>query len=103
MATNSVRVGAETHAKLRDWAEEQQKSIGQIVSGLVESREAERFWREMREDFERLRSDSVGWNDYQSEAASLEGGSMDGLEDEEPYYTPEEETKIVEFEKSQGW
>lgn len=103
MATTVVRIGEKTHAKLREWAEQQQKPIGQIVSDLVEAQETERFWREMREDFERLRNDLVGWNDYRAEAALLEGGSMDGLEDEAPYYSPEEEAEIVEYAKSQGW
>jgi hypothetical protein len=103
MTTTVVRVGEKTHAKLREWAEQQHKSIGQIVSELVEAQENERFWREMREDFERLRGDAGGWSAYQAEATLFEGGSMDGLEQEDPYYTPEEEAEIVEFAKSQGW
>jgi hypothetical protein len=31
---------------------------------------------------------------YQAEVAMLQGGAMDGLEAEEPYYTPEEEEEI---------
>lgn len=103
MASTVVRVEAKTHAILRAWASEQKRPISKIVSDLVESQEAARFWKEMHEDFSRLRSDPVAWRDYQDEAALLEGGSMDGLENEEPYYTPEEEAAIADYARSQGW
>jgi hypothetical protein len=41
----------------------------------------------MHEDFTRLRADPVAWKEYQDEAKLFEGGSMDGLEHEEPYDT----------------
>jgi hypothetical protein len=98
-----VRIDEHTYAKLRERAQQQHKPIGQIVSELVEAQETERFWREMREDCERLRTDSDGWSAYQAEVTLFEGGSMDGLEQEDSYYTPEEEAEIVEFAKSQSW
>ena len=103
MATTVVRVEERTHAILRAWAEEQGKSISQIVREMVEHQESERFWRVMREDYERLQADPDAWQDYLAEAAVLEGGSMDGLQGEEPYYTPAEEAEIVEYARSQGW
>ena len=77
--------------------------MSQVVRELVEQQESERFWRTMREDYARLQTDPSAWKDYLAEAAMLEGGSMDGLEDEEPYYTPEEAAEIVAYAKSQGW
>ena len=103
MATTVVRVEERTHAILRAWAEEQGKSISQIVREMVEHQESERFWRVMREDYERLQADPDAWQDYLAEAAVLEGGSMDGLQAEDPYYTAEEEAEIVEYARSQGW
>jgi hypothetical protein len=49
-----------------------------------------------------VRADPVAWKDYQDEARMLQGGSMDGLESEEPYYTVEELEEILEHAKSQG-
>jgi hypothetical protein len=84
-------------------AEAEQKSISQIVTELVEAHERERFWQEMREGYERLRADPEAWQAYQDEAAFLGGASMDGLEDEEPYYSAEEAAEIERHAKSQGW
>lgn len=103
MATTVVRIEARTHAMLRAWSEAQNKSIGQVVADLVEQREQEQFWQQMREDYERLQADPAAWKDYQDEVALLEGGSMDGLEREEPYYSPEEEEEIRAHARSQGW
>ncbi len=41
-----------------------------------------------------LRADPVAGKDYQDEFALLEGGSMDGLVDEDPHYTTEEVGEI---------
>lgn len=103
MATTVVRIEAETHATLRSWSEAQNKPIGQIVADLVEQREREQFWRRMREDYERLHADPAMWKAYQNEVALLEGGLMDGLEREEPYYSLEEEEAIRAHARSQGW
>lgn len=54
----------------------------------------EQFWREMREGYERLRADPAAWADYQAEAAVFEGGSLDGLENEAPYYSADEAAEI---------
>lgn len=57
-------------------------------------RQEEKFWKNLDDSVERLRDDSVAWQGYQKEIHFFEGGSMDGLEDEEPYYSPEEEGAI---------
>ncbi|HEU0164362.1 MAG TPA: hypothetical protein VFQ54_04905 [Thermomicrobiales bacterium] len=103
MASTVVRVEETTHAKLNAWSEAQKKPISQIVRELVDHQEAELFWAAMHEDFDRLRADPVAWKDYQDEARIFEGGSMDGLEDDEPYYTVEEEAEIEKHARSQGW
>ena len=103
MATTVVRVEERTHLVLREWAKERNTSVSQIVRDLVEQAEADRFWQTMRMDYARLQEDPAAWEEYLAEAAMLEGGSMDGLAEEEPYYTPEEEAEIVDHAKSQGW
>ena len=52
--------------------------------------ERERFWKGVHDDYERLRADPVAWRDYQHDVAVFEGGSTDGLQDEEPYYSRRE-------------
>ncbi len=91
MASTTVRVDARTRELLREWAKEQRKPIGEIIADLVERQENERFWREMHEDFARLRADTDAWQDYQAELAVWDVTLMAGLEDEEPYYGPAEE------------
>lgn len=44
--------------------------------------------------FARLRSKPEAWQAYQAEVAALEGGSMEGLEHEEAYYTKDEDESI---------
>ncbi len=65
--------------------------------------EREKLWESVQEDSARLRSDSVAWKGYLDDIAVFEGGSMDGLEDQRPYYTPEEEEEIrAEHARAQG-
>lgn len=103
MASTVVRVEEKIHTILREWSDEQDKSIGQVVSELVEQHQRTRFWRLVHDDYARLQSDPAAWNQYRDEVAFFEGGSMDGLEHEEPYYTPQEEEEIRAHARSQGW
>lgn len=103
MASTVVRIDKRTHATLRVLAEREHKSIGQIVTEMVDRQETERFWREMREGYARLQADPVAWQDYLREAQLLEEASMDGLDQEDPYYSPEEEAEIEQYARSQGW
>lgn len=89
-----VKIKTSTHAKLQEIARAQHRPMGEIVTDLVERYEREQFWRGVTEDLERLRSDPAAWKNYQDEIALLEGGSMDGLDDEPPYFTPEQEEEI---------
>ncbi len=57
--------------------------------------ENETFWREVEESTARLRADPDAWQEYQREIRLLEGGSMDGLEDEEPYYSDAEWEELL--------
>lgn len=100
---STVRVDTELHDTLREIAEAEHRPIGKVIEDAIREYKVRKFWREMREDFERLRADPVAWKEYQDEAKLFEGGSMDGLEHEEPYYTAAEEAEIEAHAKSQGW
>jgi len=89
-----VRVDAKLHATLREIAKAEHRPIGQIIEEAVRQYQREKFWKGVHEDLARLRADPAAWQDYQDEIALLEGGSLDGLGQEEPYYTPEEEAAI---------
>jgi predicted transcriptional regulator len=102
MAT-TVRVDDRLHAKLRELADAEHRPIGQVIEDAIARYEREKFWQEIEASVERLRGDQAGWQDYQAEIAFLEGGSMDRLEDEEPYYSPQEEAEIrAEHARAQG-
>jgi len=92
--STTVRVENELHATLRALADEEQRTIGEVIDEAIRRYRREKFWQGVTEDLERLRADPVAWNEYQDEIASLEGGSMDGLDGEPPYFTVEEEEEI---------
>lgn len=92
---NTVRVDDRLHATLREIALEEKRSIGQVIEDAVRQYRKERFWAEFQEDYARLRADPVAWKDYQDEIALWDTLAGDGLENEEPYYTPEEEAELA--------
>jgi hypothetical protein len=94
MATTVVRVDKNVHAKLLELSRERSISINQVITDLIESESRERFWQEMKAGYDRLAANPGAMEAYQEEIQQLEGGSMDGLEDEEPYYSPEELEQI---------
>lgn len=100
---STVRVDAKLHARLREIAEAEHRPIGQVIEDAIRQYEREKFWRDVNDSVERLRADPAAWKAYQDEIALFEGGSMDGLEGEEPYYTPEEEEAIrAEHARTEG-
>ena len=93
MAT-TVRVDNSVHAKLLELAAEEQRPIGQVIEAAIDQYRRAKFWQGVREDYERLQADPVAWAEYQDEVALWDVTASDGLEHEEPYYTPEEEAEI---------
>jgi predicted transcriptional regulator len=92
MAT--VRVEKKLHDTLRELSKAEHRPIGEVIEDAVERYQKDKFWREMHEGFARLRADPVAWKEYQDETALWDSLSNDGLENEEPYYTPEEMEEI---------
>lgn len=90
----AVKLGPSTHTKLQELAQSEERPMSDIITELVDRYEEERFWKELNASVEALHGDPRAWKDYQDEIRFFEGGSMDGLEDEEPYYSPEEEEAI---------
>jgi hypothetical protein len=52
------------------------------------------FWERAAATVERLKADPEAWQGYLDEIAEWDALAGDGLENEEPYYTPEEEAEI---------
>ena len=101
MAT-MIRVDEKLHATLQEIARAEHRPMGHVVDEAVRRYQREKFWLGVREDYARLQSDPDAWRAYRDEIAMLEGGSMDGLEHEEPYYTPYEEEQIrAEHDRAQ--
>ena len=61
----------------------------------LESKRDDEFWDGIEEDLARLRADPVAWKDYQDEIALWDTLAGDGLENEVPYYNPEEEAALA--------
>ncbi|MGI8482809.1 MAG: hypothetical protein ACR2OU_00985 [Thermomicrobiales bacterium] len=102
MASTVVRLEAKTHARLREMAETEHRSMGEIVTDLLERYEREQFWDRVDTSLAKLKADPVAWKEYQDEIAVWDATSGDGLENEEPYYTPEEEAEIeTKFARTQ--
>ncbi len=90
-----VKLKPATHAKLQEIAKTTHRPMGEVVSEMVERYEREKFWAEANASMDRLRANPVAWKDYQDEIAIWDQTAGDGLENEEPYYTPEEEREIL--------
>ena len=92
--STTVELNLDTYARLQAIANEQNRQMSDIIADLLYRYEREKYWQEVNASVERLRADPVAWRDYQEEIRFFQGGSMDGLEDEEPYFTAEEEAEI---------
>ena len=92
---STVRVDDKLHNVLREIAHQEQRPIGQVIEDAIARYQREKFWQDVEASVNRLKADPVAWQEYQDEIRSLEGGSMDGLEHEEPYYSKAELEEIV--------
>jgi hypothetical protein len=98
-----VRVDDALHQRLAEVSRREQRSIGKVIEDALGIYERERLWRETKEAYARLREDPVAWSAYKEELQEWDALSGDGIEDEEPYYTPEEEAEIArELAESEG-
>jgi len=91
----TIKIQAETHRKLQEIARSEDRPMGEVVTRLVDEYEHRRFWQEAREQLARLKADPVAWKGYLDEMAEWESMPNEVLEQEEPYYSPEEEREIL--------
>jgi len=102
-SSSVVKISSSTHAMLQDISRSEQRPMGEIVNELVMRYEEEQFWTRIREQLARLKADPVAWQDYMDELREWDEMAGDGLEDEDPYYTPEEEREILaNAQRNQG-
>jgi len=90
-----VKISAANHLRLQEWAAADARSMGEIVNELIERYDRERFWQTAREQLARLKDDPAAWRDYLDEGEELDALAGDGLENEAPYYSAEEERVII--------
>ena len=79
--STTVRVSRDVHRRLKTLAEEEGKTLSEVVDRLLEERRRDRFFRRTNEGFARLRNDEEAWTKYEEETAELRGASNDGLEE----------------------
>ncbi|MCA9858338.1 MAG: hypothetical protein KC438_01380 [Thermomicrobiales bacterium] len=91
-----VKLNSQTHAKLLEFSKDEQRPMGEIISDLVERYDRERFWKGVEADYARLRADQSDWDAYQADVADWDSLAGDGLENEPPYFTVDEERQIRE-------
>lgn len=82
MASVTVKVPVETHAKLAALATEDRRPMGEVLTDLIERERRRRLFDDGDAAYARLREDPAAWAEYQEELRSLEGTLMDGLEDD---------------------
>lgn len=91
----TIRVDSQLAATLRALSIEEGQPISQVIEDAIAQYQKQKFWREVEDSVNRLRANPVAWKEYQDEIRFFEGGSIDGLEDEESYYTKAELGEIL--------
>lgn len=80
MATN-VRIQPETHAKLRQLAQEAGVSMPEVLDEAIDDLYRKRFLEECNRAYARLRADPKAWADELAERKLWDVTLADGLED----------------------
>jgi hypothetical protein len=75
-----VKLKPETHSQLQEIAREDHKSMGEVITYLVDRYQRERFWRGAEQDLARLKEDQAAWNSYQSDLDEWDAAVADGLD-----------------------
>lgn len=80
MATATVRIRAETQAKLRELAKESGQSVPDVLEAAIEAYRRRLFLEGLATDFEVLRSNSQNWAEELQERAAWDSTLADDLE-----------------------
>lgn len=81
MASDTVRIKSDTHAKLRDIAKSTGKSMPEVLDEAVEVLRRIRMLEDTSRAFAALRSDPKAWLAEMAEREQWEATLGDGLED----------------------
>lgn len=79
-ATPMVKLKPHIHAQLQEIAREDDTSMGEVITYLVDRYQRERFWRGAERDLARLREDSPAWDSYRSDLDEWDATVADGLD-----------------------
>ncbi len=90
-----VKLKPQTHAKLQAMAKESDRTMGEIVTLLVDRYGREQYWKLVQDDYRKLHDDPHGLREYQNEIALWDLTAADGLIDDDPYYSEEEAKEIL--------
>lgn len=90
-AATTIKVRPDTHARLLEIAQEDDKSMGEVITFLVDRYERERFWRGVAEDIEKFKSDSQAYQQYRAEFAEWDNQTTVSLAEEPHYYDDDKE------------
>ena len=82
MLTHVVRISPESHAKLRELANQVEKPMVTVLEKAIEEYRRAQFLRRANEDFARLRKDSKAWREETRERKAWDKTIADGLEKE---------------------
>jgi predicted transcriptional regulator len=81
MASETVRIKPETHAKLKAIADDTGKSMPDVLELAVETLRRERLLDATNQAFAALKADPKTWKAEQAERAAWESTLKDGMED----------------------
>lgn len=82
MASTTIRIPGETYDALRRLAEDDDRTVGQIVADAVDRYDRERALAALNAAYARIGTDPETSADWQAELGSLEGTLLDGLADD---------------------
>lgn len=90
-AIATIKVRPETHARLLEIAQEDDKTMGELITYLIDRYERERFWQGVAEDLEKFKKDTNEFSLYREEFTEWDRQTTEALESEPPYYEEDEE------------
>jgi hypothetical protein len=86
--TTMMRVSRRAREDAEALAAATGKPMSLVIEEALAALRKAAYWQQFTEGIERLKADSVGQADEQSDLDLYEGTLMDGLQDEEPYPYP---------------
>ena len=98
-ANAMVRLSEKAHKELREWAEEDGKTIQATLEEAVREYGRHRYFEAMDAAYRRLQSDPAAWAEELEERRSMEGTLMDGIDTDEIWHEDGTVTILSEQER----